>query len=436
MPAIGASSALQRRKIHTVIKFLAFIGALPPEYADKISRSQRSRYKNHFRHEDYFGHELAKIGEDILGQMRQINASKADRKIISCYLRIACVLRKAFASAKHYASTLKKCHDGLVDILQDFKQIVPVKKMASLLRIDESTVRGWIREVRVKCSGSVINVCRKMHPNQLLEKEVVLMKKLLSDPDKQYWPMVSVYYYALQNNIVSMSLSTWYTYAGLLNIKRPVPVSLKHYGKSVVALFPNEYWHADVTQFVTKNGVLHYIYLVVDNYSKKILSWAVDTKLCKNVRLETFKEALNVAVASYSSITEINLIVDGGSENNNKTIDGFIDALTDVRIHKEQALKTVHFSNAMAEATNRLIKCYYLNHQDIKDTEELIKYTGLAVSDVNCLRPHGRLKGLTPDEAFAGMKPQTERHREQKQIARFRRVEENRGLSCCKVWEW
>lgn len=182
--------------------------------------------------------------------------------------------------------------------------------------------------------------------------------------------------------------------------------------------------------------MLHYIYLVVDNYSKKILTWAVDTKLCKETRLKTFKEALDVAMASYSSIPEINLIVDGGSENNNKTIDDFINSLTEVRINKEQALKTVHFSNAMAEASNRLIKCSYLNHQNINDTGELIKAMVLAVGDINSIRPHGQLKGLTPDEAYAGMKPETERHREQKRLARSRRVEENRRLSCCKVWRW
>ena len=425
-----------RRKIHTTAKFLTFVDALPDEYLKKLSRSQVSRYKNHFNINEYFGYELSKLEENIIGQLRQINSSKTDRRIISGYLRLACVLRKAFSSDKHYKSTLKKSHDKLVDVIQDFKDCIPVAQFASLLKVDESTVRHWIRDVRVKCSGAITNLCRKTHPNQLLEGEVEVMKNLLNDNEMLCWPLVSVYYFALNINIVSMGLSTWYKYTDLLGIRRIKPKSIKHYGESVVGLFPNHYWHADVTQFRTKNNVLHYIYLVVDNYSKKILSWAIDTKLCKEVRTKTFKDALGVAVSSYVDLSHVNLIVDGGSENNNRTVDGFIDSLTDVTINKEQALKTVHFSNAMAEATNRIVKTYYLNHKDLEDTRALINYFPFVVDDLNVVRPHGQLKGLTPNRAYAGLQPETDKFIEQKQVARIKRIETNQGLGCCKVWKW
>jgi hypothetical protein len=424
-----------RRKIWTSVKLLTFLGILPDEYYKKLSKSQISRYKNHFKPNDYFGYELSRLEEDIVGQIRQINSSKIDRKVISGYLRLACVLRKAFVSAKHYKSTLKKNHDKLVDIIQDFKDWIPVTQFASLLKVDESTVRHWIRDVRVKCSGTITNLCRKTHPNQLLEADLDLMKNLLTDKDKLYWPLVSVYYFALNHNIVSMGLSTWYKYVDLLGIRRLKPKSVKHYGESVAGLFPNHYWHADVTQFRTKNNVLHYIYLVVDNYSKKILSWAIDTKLCKEVRTQTFKDALGIAVDSYMETSEINLIVDGGSENNNRTVDGFIESLLNVTINKEVALKTVHFSNAMAEATNRIVKTYYLNQQYLEDTRALLNYFPFVMDDLNGVRPHGQLKGLTPNLAYAGVKPETDRFIEQKQVARRKRIETNQDLGCCKVWK-
>jgi len=129
----------------------------------------------------------------------------------------------------------------------------------------------------------------------------------------------------------------------------------------------------------------------------------------------------------------VNLIVDGGSENNNKTVDGFIASLTDLKINKEQALKTVHFSNAMAEATNRIIKTYYLNQQEIENTPALLNYFPYIVKDLNTLRPHGRLKGLTPDQAYISAIPQTDPFIEQKQLARKKRIAANQGIGCCKI---
>jgi len=48
-----------------------------------------------------------------------------------------------------------------------------------------------------------------------------------------------------------MAESTWYRYAGLLNIERQKPKSIKVYGEGIRATCPNQYWHADVTLFVT-----------------------------------------------------------------------------------------------------------------------------------------------------------------------------------------
>lgn len=422
-----------RRKIHSTVKFLAYTNDLPIEYANQLHKSQLSRYKNHLNETAYFGSDLSNIEKSVLKQFRQLNEHSFDRKTVNGYLKLASVFRTAFSGSAHYNSTLKKQHEKFVDVIQAYKCVIPVAKFARILKISESTVRNWIREVRVKCSGTITNLCRKEHPNQLLSTEVDAMKNLLISEDKIYWPLVSVYYFALNNNIVSMGLSTWYKYVGLLGINRPKPKSVKHYGKSIVGQYPNQYWHADVTQFRTLDGVLHYIYLVIDNYSKNILSWRVSTKLCKDIRLETFKESIKTALLSFTKLDLINLIVDGGSENNNKTVDDFIRGLTDVNFVKEVALKTVHFSNSMIEATNRILKTYYLNQKELNDTDALEKRLEWAINDLCSIRPHGQLNGLTPELAYHGCKPDTDQHKEQKATSRLMRIETNLNLPCCKV---
>lgn len=425
----------KRRKIHTNIKFLLFVNALPTEYKIALSRSQQSRYKNSFNINDYFGNELSTIEQRIITQIQQLNNHETDRKILSAYLRMATVFRACFSGTKKYKSVLKNNHEKFVSVLRDFKDVLSVSQFSRLLKVDKSTIYNWIREVRVKCTDSIIHLCRKQHPNQLLSAEIDQMKVLLSDETRNNWPLVSLYYFAMNSKLVSMSLSTWYKYVLLLDIKRARPKSLKHYGASIVGHYPNHYWHADVTLFRTQDRVLHYIYLVIDNYSRKILSWAIETKLSGKIRMNTFREATALALASYKTL-EVNLIVDGGSENNNKTVDGFISAITDASIVKEIALKTVHFSNSMAEATNRIIKTYYLNQKEIRNTKELNNYFSVIINDMNAIRPHGKLAGLTPDMVYSGIKPDKYKFRAQKQAARQQRIEINKNTSCCKVWTW
>lgn len=114
-------------------------------------------------------------------------------------------------------------------------------------------------------------------------------------------------------------------------------------------------------------------------------------------------------------------------------VDDFIASLTSVKIIKEIALKTVHFSNSMAEAANRIVKTYYLNHQVPENTKALENYFAFIVYDICHVRPHGQLNGLTPNQAYLGFKPNTTTHKVNKTIARQNRILKNQTFTCCKT---
>ena len=335
-----------RRKIATHTKLLVSLNALPAQYLAALHPTQISRYKNNFCFSQYFGQDLLDTSNDLLLKFRQLNQSSFDKKMVFAYLRLAATLRNVFASCKGFHKILLQSKSDIVQTVLRVKTTLSLHKCARVVGVSESTLRSWMVAVRAKCQNSLINLCRKVHPNQLLAAETDAMKKLLRDDAIIFWPLVSVYHYARNKKLVTMALSTWYKYASLLAIARPKPKSIKHYGKSIQATLPNEYWHADVTQFKTADGQLHYIYQVVDNFSKMILSWAIDVKLSAQIRVGTFREALKTAVTIHASVDAINLIVDGGSENNNKTVDEFMAAIEDIEISKLRALKDVCFSNS------------------------------------------------------------------------------------------
>ena len=254
---------------------------------------------------------------------------------------------------------------------------------------------------------------------------------MLTNPELIYWPINSIAAYCRRERKLFLSDASWYKYAKLLGIKRPWPESRRKKNKTGIrAIHPNQYWHADVSVFKI-NNVKHYIYLVSDNFSRRILSWKVSNKLSATLRVQTVREAHQEALHHNLNL-DVNLIVDGGSENNNHLMDQFIRE-GKFSIHKLIALKDIHYSNSLVEAHFSLIKYNYLYRMKIKSIAELHAAMEFLVKDFNTIRPHGSLNGSTPDEAYFNgtIMPKTT-YEAQIQQAKALRIEANKRSACKK----
>ena len=155
------------------------------------------------------------------------------------------------------------------------------------------------------------------------------MKNLLKEKKYLHWSSASVWGKAVKDGKISMSVQSWYNYAKLLGLglKRK-----KFYKKrkriSVRAEKPNQIWHMDVTRYKTSDYKTMYIYTVMDNFSRKILSWDVNEKLSGAIRLNSLRNAIHEQFLQKKDLKNdtqnLDLIVDGGTENNNVTIHEFI----------------------------------------------------------------------------------------------------------------
>ncbi len=429
----AATKHQPRRKIHTNVKVLTFLNALPKEYCYQIDRSQISRYRA-TSPEDYFGTELSGILDRELDFIRQLGDFPKAKAISTGVLKTFVFFRSVVKKSKGFYKSLRKEKEFFVELFHRFRPDISAVQFSKLIGIDVNTLRNWALEVKVRCKGSVLNLCPSVHINQLYQEEVQKMKKLLENVRFQYWPLVSIYYYALRKNSVSMALSTWYKYARILNIRRLKPKSVKSYGISVRATLPNQYWHADVMKFRTVDGVWNYVYTVVDNFSKFPLSVLVSDTLSGELRIQSFRDALKKAIELCPTVNTIKLVVDGGCENFNGTVNEFLKNLKEISIHRIRALRDVAFSNSVAEAFNRILKTFYLNHQSIANTNALIRVVEEDVNDFAFERPHGKLKGLTPYEAITGVGDQTTIFKTQIAFSRAKRIEINRKFRCveCK----
>lgn len=137
------------------------------------------------------------------------------------------------------------------------------------------------------------------------------------------------------------------------------------------------------------------------------------------------------ALALRGATLRTDLIVDGGPENVNRCVDAFI-ADGAVNIQRKIALKEVLFSNSMVEAANKILKYRYLLPRAAANTNALVKAVRWFVHDMNTVRPHGALEGLTPDEAYFGSASPIIHRSEQLTQARAMRLQMNTATECGK----
>jgi transposase InsO family protein len=170
-------------------------------------------------------------------------------------------------------------------------------------------------------------------------------------------------------------------------------------------------------------GTKAFLQPILDNFSRRIVGW----KASSEVSALSSSELLRSAFASIASAApqQIDLIVDGGGENNNRSVEAFL-ATTPIR--KLVARVDVSFSNSMIETVNKIIKYDYLFRSPIQNRAKVASAVAKAIDDYNG-RPHYVLKGLSPNDAYSRKVFDEEAYRKRLAGARSERLRINRA-SC------
>lgn len=419
----------QRKTYDTRIKYLVREGLLPVHYKQQINRSLISKWKKESQ-EKYIGYELNMDINELYDLMKLVSENERIQKAIRSYYRINKTLKEIIAKGGSYISKLKENKTQVVNAIKQARETITLSKAVKLIGISKSTYRMWAMEMYFKCNHSISKICSNTYPNQLTVKEINKMYRLLSSPKFFHWSVLSLAHWGRKNSILHVHTNTWYKYVRLMNIKR------LHYRKvhrkydiGLRATKPNEKWHADITELQLGNGITYYIYLVVDNFSRYIISWRISHKICATTRLETFKESVDKAKRMKRKRKRSQLIVDGGTENNNKMVESYVKQ-QQPPLQKLIALKDIERSNAMVEALNKTLKYQYLYPKNIFNLVQLQQVMEWAVSDYNTKRPHGALNGLTPKEAHYGRKYNHKLTLQNMKTARVERVQFNQCHTC------
>jgi transposase InsO family protein len=188
---------------------------------------------------------------------------------------------------------------------------------------------------------------------------------------------------------------------------------------------PGELLHLDVTIIRLLDGTRTYLHAVIDNYSRRILSWTLQERLGSGGTCQILREA----VVELDDCPDHAIVVaDAGCENVNGAVDDLLDGEEWTRV---LAQIEITFSNSMIEAFWRSLKHSWLYLHSLDSLAALRRLIEFYVKAHNEVMPHSAFHGQTPDEVFFGIGDEIcEELANARKFARVRRMEENRATSC------
>jgi len=172
------------------------------------------------------------------------------------------------------------------------------------------------------------------------------------------------------------------------------------------------------------DGTRAYVHAVIDNFSRRILSWRVAGSFDPASTIAVLLEACR----SSTSQAPPTVLAAGGVENVNRNIDELIHSGL---LRRVLAMTELRFSNSMIEAWWRALKHQWLFLNTLDSVEMVRKLVAFYVEEHNQRLPHSAFRGQTPDEMYFGKGEGIPDDLESARgVARRRRLDRNRALSC------
>jgi transposase InsO family protein len=252
------------------------------------------------------------------------------------------------------------------------------------------------------------------------------MRGLVEDEDLRHMSLRALALRAQRLGEVFASPSTWYRLVRTRDWRRPrtrvYPAKPK---VGIRAGAPGELLHLDVTIIRLLDGTRAYLHGVIDNYSRRILSWRLEERLGSGGTCRILREA---AVQLSACPGRAFMVTDSGSENVNGAVDGVLD---DEELTRVLAQVEVTFSNSMIEAFWRSLKHSWLYLHSLDSFASLRRLIEFYVDQHNGVMPHSTFQGQTPNEIFFAIGDDIAKNlADARGTARENRLNENRAAAC------
>ena len=253
------------------------------------------------------------------------------------------------------------------------------------------------------------------------------MREMVTSPDYRHMSLGCLAIFAQREGKLYAAPATWRKLTRERGWRRPRQrIHPAKHKLGIRAGAPNEIWHIDTTIIRLLDGTKLYLHGVIDNFSRRILSWTLKEKFEPKI---TTCELLREAAAGLPpDASPPILMVDSGIENMNKEVDALVD---EQLVHRVIAQVDLRESNSMIERWWRSLKYGWLFINVLDTTANVQRLIEFYVQQHNQVMPHWALKKLTPDDVYfgtgVGIQERLEKEHAQ---AREVRLKVNQDLTC------
>jgi hypothetical protein len=424
------SSFIKKKKYDTSVVMLYLLGKeklLPEEFRKTIPYSTISSWRK-TAYEKYEGSQFRFLFDDNWDIIRLKHENQKFRNTLRSLSRSYFLLKSDLSDFIKTQKNKKEFQNKVVLAVNELRRYIGLEATLKIFFLHRNQFYEMAVASRHSCTFSFSSQCLRRYPRQLQQKEVERIKFMLTSPKYEHWPIVSVAAHALRNKQVMAGLYSWYKYARILNLShKACKKTTKQVG--LIAQKPNEYLHIDTTYYHIADTKKVCITIVMDNFSRMILGFAVEDQLSFDLIKSAIKNALP-PLLHHEGERHSFLVSDGGKENNNSRINEFISSISEHRLKKLTALKDIQFSNSPVEAIHKIIKGRYLRNRKFETLQALTNFLKEAIHDYNYLRPHYKHYPKTPAEAYfkTDLKMDCNCHMAKAMKARIRT---NLATSCC-----
>ena len=149
------------------------------------------------------------------------------------------------------------------------------------------------------------------------------MRKMVEDDEHRHMSLRALALHAQRIGKIIASSSTWYRLVKNAGWKRPRKrIYLAKPKVGIRARAPGELLDLDVTIIRLLDGTRAYLHAVIDNYSRRILSWTLEERLGSGGTCRILREA----VVELNDCPDHTIVVaDSGSENVSGAVDDVLD---------------------------------------------------------------------------------------------------------------
>jgi len=284
----------------------------------------------------------------------------------------------------------------LLRAIERSKKAMPLTAVLRIVGISPTRYHRWCRAAE-GCELADQPSCPKVVPARLTSEEVEAIGRMVESHDYRFMSIRSLALHAQRIGKVFASPSTWYALVRRKGWRRPrkrlYPAKPKVGAR---AFAPGELIHLDVTIIKLLDGTRTYLHAIIDNYSRRILSWTLETRLGSGATCRVLRDAAKEIVGN---IGRTLVVTDAGSENVNRDVD---DELSGVNLERVLAQIDVTYSNSMIEAFWRSLKNSWLYLHGLESESGLRRLIAFYVQAHNEVMPHSAFNGQTPDEVYFG----------------------------------